>query len=68
MPATKKLSDQQIDALMREFAARRVRVPAFCAERGLAVPTFRRWKRALAWMPPMDVAGYLKSSLASRPF
>jgi hypothetical protein len=43
MPAQKRLNDEQIDALMQEFRAQRARVPLFCSEKGIPVPTFRRW-------------------------
>ncbi len=45
MPAKKKLDDQQIDVLMQEFRVQRVRVQGFCAEKGIPVPTFRRWMK-----------------------
>ena len=45
MPAKKKLDEGQIHSLMEEFRAQRSRVPVFCAEKGLSVPTFRRWMR-----------------------
>jgi hypothetical protein len=45
MPAHKSLSDEQLDALMEEFWSSRIAVRDFCAEKKLAVPTFRRWLR-----------------------
>lgn len=45
MPAHKRLSDEQITALMEEFRASRVMVREFCADKGIPVPTFRRWKK-----------------------
>ena len=41
MPAHKRLTDQQIDTLMQEFRAQRLR--DFAVEKGIPIPTFRRW-------------------------
>ncbi|RYG66980.1 hypothetical protein EON80_14445 [bacterium] len=45
MPVQKRLTDEQTDALMLEFRAKRVRAADFCAEKGIAVPTFKRWRK-----------------------
>ena len=45
MPAHKRLTDDQINSLMQEFRAKRVRTEDFCAEKGIAVPTFKRWRK-----------------------
>ena len=75
MPAKKKLDDAQIDALMQEFRAKRNRVPDFCAEKGIPVPTFRRYLKEweekqrevrLAALPEKPLAWLPPEGLAGR--
>jgi hypothetical protein len=43
MPAHKRLTDEQIDALMQEFRAQRLRLRDFATQKSIPIPTFRRW-------------------------
>lgn len=43
MPVQKRLTDEQIDTLMQEFRAQRARLRDFAAQKGIPIPTFRRW-------------------------
>jgi hypothetical protein len=38
---------------MLEFRAKRVRTADFCTEKGIAVPTFKRWKKEWELKPKL---------------
>lgn len=43
MPVHKRLTDEQIDVLMLELRAQKLRLRDFATQKGIPIPTFRRW-------------------------